>query len=179
MGSDWRRSFLFIIPVRSPDHWSSRKVLEPLCETLSFLSDDDYAFEFERATNPPPLERYLDLGGDEPAAFTPDEVVLFSGGLDSLGGTIEELSSSAKRIALGQSPVFAQDFRASKADRGRAKESISKATYACPCPCNQARDASGPRVFAAIAVLSVRCACMRCRSAFRKLTDSILRKRNG
>jgi hypothetical protein len=100
MGSDWRRSFRFISPVRNPDHWNSPNVLEPLCETLSFLSDDDYAFEFERATNPPPLERYLDLGGDEPAAFTPDDVVLFSGGLDSLGGAIEELSSSAKRIAL-------------------------------------------------------------------------------
>ena len=100
MGSDWRRSFRFIIPVRSPDHWSSPKVLEPLCETLSFLSDDDYAFEFERATNPPPLERYLDFGGEEAAAFNPDEIVLFSGGLDSLSGAIEELSSSAKRIAL-------------------------------------------------------------------------------
>jgi hypothetical protein len=52
MGADWRRSFRFVIPVRNPDHWSHRSVLEPLCSTLSFLSEDDYAFEFEKPQIP-------------------------------------------------------------------------------------------------------------------------------
>ncbi|MGA7385670.1 MAG: 7-cyano-7-deazaguanine synthase [Methylocella sp.] len=45
------------------------------------------------------MEKYLELSGDD-AAFKADEVVLFSGGLDSLAGAIEELSAGAKNIAL-------------------------------------------------------------------------------
>ena len=62
MGSAWRRNFRFVIPVRNPNHWNSRKVLEPLCDALSFLSEDDYAFEFEKATTPAALDKYLELG---------------------------------------------------------------------------------------------------------------------
>ena len=101
MGADWRRSFRFVIPVRNPDHWNHRSVLEPLCSTLSFLSEDDYAFEFEKATNPVSFQDYLEFGDDGGgAAFKADEVVLFSGGLDSLSGAIEELSTDGKRVAL-------------------------------------------------------------------------------
>jgi hypothetical protein len=84
MGSDWRRNFRFVIPARNPDHWNRASVLEPLCDTLSFLSDDEYAFEFEKATSPVPVDKYLELSGDDGAAFRADEVALFSGGLDSL-----------------------------------------------------------------------------------------------
>jgi hypothetical protein len=76
MGSDWRRRFRFVIPVRHPDHWSNPKVLEPLVDALSFLSDDDYTFDFENATNPVPPGNYLELS-DEWGAFKADEVVLF------------------------------------------------------------------------------------------------------
>lgn len=100
MGADWRRSFRFVIPVRNPNHWNRTKVLEPLCATLSFLSEDEYAFEFEKAINPAPLDKYLELTGDDGAAFKADEVVLFSGGLDSLSGAVEELSTNAKHVAL-------------------------------------------------------------------------------
>jgi hypothetical protein len=88
MGSHWRRRFRFVIPVRQLDHWNSPKVLGPLCDAISFLSEDDYTFEFEKATNPTEVNNYLELS--EPArAFKADEVVLFSGGLDSLSGAIE------------------------------------------------------------------------------------------
>jgi hypothetical protein len=50
--------------VRNPDHWNRRNVLESLCSTLAFLSDDDYVFEFEKATNPVPFEDYLELSDD-------------------------------------------------------------------------------------------------------------------
>jgi hypothetical protein len=49
MGSDWRRDFRVVIRVRHPDHWSDPKVLGPLCDTISFLSEDNYVFEFEMA----------------------------------------------------------------------------------------------------------------------------------
>ena len=100
MGADWRRSFRFVIPVRNPNHWNHRHVMETLCSTLSFLSEDSYAFEFEKATNPVPFEEYLELSDDGSAAFKADEVVLFSGGLDSLSGAIEELSTNGKHVAL-------------------------------------------------------------------------------
>ena len=99
MGSDWRRRFRFVIPVRHPDHWSHPKVLEPLCDALSFLSEDDYEFEFEKAANPVRLANYLELSEDS-GAFKADEIVLFSGGLDSLSGAVEELSDGKKNIAL-------------------------------------------------------------------------------
>ena len=99
MGSDWRRRFRFVIPVRHPDHWSNPKVLEPLGDALSFLSEDDYAFEFEKAANPVRLGNYLELS-EESGAFKADEVVPLSGGLDSLSGAIEELSADARNVAL-------------------------------------------------------------------------------
>jgi len=99
MGSDWRRRFRFVIPVRHPDHWSNPKVLAPLGDALSFLSEDDYVFEFEKAANPVPLGNYLELS-EESGAFKADEVVPFSGGLDSLSGAIEELSADARNVAL-------------------------------------------------------------------------------
>jgi hypothetical protein len=99
MGSDWRRKFRFIIPVRHPDHWSHPKVLGPLSDTISFLSEDDYEFEFEKATSPTELTNYIELTEDA-GTFKIDEVVLFSGGLDSLSGAIDELSAGKKSIAL-------------------------------------------------------------------------------
>jgi 7-cyano-7-deazaguanine synthase in queuosine biosynthesis len=98
MGADWRRNFRFVIPVRNPSLWNRHNVAESLCATLSFLSDDNYAFEFEKASNPVPFPNYLEFGAD--VAFKADEVVLFSGGLDSLSGAIEELSTNRKHVAL-------------------------------------------------------------------------------
>jgi Queuosine biosynthesis protein QueC len=100
MGADWRRAFRFVIPVRNPNHWNNPKVSEPLRATLSFLSEDEYVFEFEKAQDPIPFQDYLEFGEDSSTAFKADEVILFSGGLDSLGGAIEELSTTEKRIAL-------------------------------------------------------------------------------
>jgi hypothetical protein len=84
MGADWRRAFRFVIPVRNPDHWNNSNVSELLCAALSFLSEDKYAFEFEKAINPVPFQQYLEFGDHGDTAFKADEVVLFSGGLDSL-----------------------------------------------------------------------------------------------
>ena len=63
-----------------------------LIETLSFLSDDEYDFEFRPSVQPAPLERLFRIyGGEEGLGISPDEVILFSGGLDSFAGTVEEL----------------------------------------------------------------------------------------
>ena len=100
LGAWWRRNLRFVIPVRQPKLWSSNPVLTALVETISFLSDDDYGFEFCLFENPPPLERYFPFPGADDVGFTPDEVILFSGGLDSFAGTVEELVAHGRKVAL-------------------------------------------------------------------------------
>jgi 7-cyano-7-deazaguanine synthase in queuosine biosynthesis len=100
MGRHWRRKFRFVMPVRLPELWSSAAVSQVLIETLSFLSDDFYEFEFQLMLDPPGFQSYLDLSGGEPHGFRPDEIVLFSGGLDSLAGVIQELTEHERCVAL-------------------------------------------------------------------------------
>jgi hypothetical protein len=88
-----------LIPVRQPELWSSEPVRTALVETVSFLSDDDYEFEFCKLVKPPPTSTYFQYSGPQEAKFTPDEVILFSGGLDSFAGTVEELARGNK-VAL-------------------------------------------------------------------------------
>ena len=99
-GAQWRRRFTFHIPVREPDVWSSRPVLTALQDTLGFLSDDEYEFTFKKLTDPPAVAQYLDFGPSGSTGVRPDEVILFSGGLDSLGGAVREAVVGKKAIAL-------------------------------------------------------------------------------
>ena len=100
LGARWRRKLRFVIPVRQPNLWSSDLVQSALVETISFLSDDDYEFEFRLLENPPSVESYFPFPGEEDVRFTPDEVILFSGGLDLFAGTVEELVAHGKKVAL-------------------------------------------------------------------------------
>jgi hypothetical protein len=99
-GAKWRRQFRFHIPVREPDLWSSKPVLTALCDTLGFLSDDEYEFTFKKLVKPPPVDQYLDFGPGGATGFQAEEVLLFSGGLDSLGGAIQEAIAGKRSIAL-------------------------------------------------------------------------------
>jgi hypothetical protein len=83
MGERWRRDFRFVIPVRVPDLWSSTAVNAALVETLSFLSDERYEFEFRLLVDPPAMATYFEFPDSEGSVFTPDELILFSGGIDS------------------------------------------------------------------------------------------------
>jgi Queuosine biosynthesis protein QueC len=101
MGAEWRRRFRFVVPVRRPELWSSPPVLDALSETLGFLTDDEYQFEFEEHRGSPPgVQDYLELEDEGTARFVPDEVVLFSGGLDSLAGVVDLALGQNKRAAL-------------------------------------------------------------------------------
>ena len=100
MGKWWRRKFRFVIPVRLPELWSSEPVSSALVETLSFLSDDEYAFEFRPLDSAPAVADYFEFPDAEGIGFTPDEVILFSGGLDSFAGAVEELVAHGKKVAL-------------------------------------------------------------------------------
>jgi hypothetical protein len=90
-GYGWHRDFVFRIPVRKHEVWSSQEIREALEEALSVASGDTYSFEFV-AQSPELFQEFLTFGTEtEPAYRKYDEVVLFSGGIDSATGAIEEV----------------------------------------------------------------------------------------
>lgn len=125
IGAKWRRQFHFHVPVREPDLWSSETVLAALRNGLGFLSDDEYEFRFEKMTAPPPVTEYLDFGGDGGAGFQADEVLLFSGGLDSLGGAVQEAVVGKKKVAL-------VSHRSAPKIASRQKELLADLVKYCP-----------------------------------------------
>lgn len=99
-GANWRRKLFLRIPVRNPDLWRGKALIEPLRATLSFLSEDEYHFDFTDLRSPPSYQQYLFSADACASDGRPEEVVLFSGGLDSLGGAIQEAVCDKRRIAL-------------------------------------------------------------------------------
>lgn len=98
-GSEWRRGMRFIIPVRCPQIWAGAQLNEELQQTLGFLSDDTYEFEFRPATKPVFEEaRYFENLSDN--MFIPDEVALFSGGLDSFAGALDTIVGEGRKTVL-------------------------------------------------------------------------------
>ncbi|QDU19879.1 adenine nucleotide alpha hydrolase family protein [Urbifossiella limnaea] len=98
-GPNWRRRLCFRVPVRKPDLWGQPAVRQDLEAVLSFMSEDTYEFEFEHYSDPPAAQRYMVFTGPG-ADREPDEVVLFSGGLDSVAGAVREVVAERKSVAL-------------------------------------------------------------------------------
>lgn len=98
-GKNWIRNFVFDVPVRNPKIWEREDTKRALCETLGFLSDDNYGFRFSKLVQEIPQEHYFDFQEEEPWFHT-DEVMLFSGGLDSLAGLIEEVTGHGHNVVL-------------------------------------------------------------------------------
>jgi 7-cyano-7-deazaguanine synthase in queuosine biosynthesis len=100
-GKGWRRRFHFVVPVREPKIWGRPEVANSLKKALAFLSEDEYDFEFLEQSEMVPLQRYLTSYTDGYAPeSTVEEVLLFSGGLDSLAGAASEAVKSQKQVAL-------------------------------------------------------------------------------
>jgi 7-cyano-7-deazaguanine synthase in queuosine biosynthesis len=99
-GESWLRHFRFEVAVRCPEVWDEPAVHAALVETLGFLSGDHYEFGFTRHPDPPKLEGYLFGPETELGSVGFDEVLLFSGGLDSLGGAVQEALQCGRRVAL-------------------------------------------------------------------------------
>lgn len=98
-GENWRRSLHFSIPVRHPEVWQQDDVQELLVGTLGFLSDDSYSFDFHRANAPAQLKElyFSDLID---ASMEHDEVAMFSGGIDSFAGAVDDIVTLGKSITL-------------------------------------------------------------------------------
>jgi len=100
VGANWRRRLQFYIPVRKPDLWSQPATTELLTTTLNFLTEDEYTFDFSKLVNPAPLEQYLWPHPEDKYGGRIEEVVLFSGGLDSLAGAVAEMVCAKRGVAL-------------------------------------------------------------------------------
>jgi hypothetical protein len=98
-GDNWRRNLFFRVPVRNPTLWKEASVLDHLIATLSFLSEDEYHFDFEQLTGDHQFESYLQFGGT-PYDGIVEEVVMFSGGVDSLGGAVQESIIDKRKVLL-------------------------------------------------------------------------------
>ena len=99
-GDGWRRDLHFVVPVRDPDFWNGAQVKETLCSTLGFLSDDQYQFDFVKLDQDHQFQDYLEFNDTQQMYGMPEQVVMFSGGLDSLAGAIDEVVNQKRRVLL-------------------------------------------------------------------------------
>lgn len=99
-GDGWRRDLHFVVPVRNLDFWRQPEVLETLRSTLGFLSDDNYQFDFVKMDQDHTIQQYLEFNDTQQLFGLPEQVVMFSGGLDSLAGAIEEVLTQKRRVVL-------------------------------------------------------------------------------
>lgn len=99
-GDRWRRSFHFIIPVRDIEFWQSEEVDNCLRNTLGFLSDDQYKFDFIKTKRTESIQTFFKINAQGEMLGTPDQVMMFSGGIDSLGGAVEEIINQKRNVLL-------------------------------------------------------------------------------
>lgn len=99
MGAKWHRSFHVSLPVRNVALWSEPKLKANLEEALMFLSGDHFTFDFiQLETKTVAPGQYFDFGKE--SAWQPDTVLMFSGGLDSYAGVLEEIIERKQKVAL-------------------------------------------------------------------------------
>lgn len=99
LGSNWRRRFEFTIPVVRHDIWSSAEMQSALVDAVSFLTDDDVSFRFTPKAAAEPRQYPL-IDDDTATPFRADEIILFSGGLDSLSGAVHRLVTTGGKVVL-------------------------------------------------------------------------------
>ena len=108
-GKHWKRHFGMVVPVSDPGLWNRSDVRQQLEETLSFLSEDQWQFAFTQA-EPDTQQLALDFPSAAQLLGSPDSVVLFSGGADSLCATVEAVTENGLHPVLVShspaSPIF-------------------------------------------------------------------------
>lgn len=97
----WGRNFVLRIPIHDPNHWKS--VSHVLCDALSFLTGDQWHFDFIARKAPAPWQGILDMPVDSTHVVIP-----YSDGLDSyaMAGLMEwECGHKVLRVRLGSKPL--------------------------------------------------------------------------
>lgn len=107
-GQNWHRHFRLVVAVETPSFWSQPDVTLALEETLGFLSQDTYAFEFQPLAAPKGRKKkvgeQLVFSGQDGKPFLSwdhiDEISLFSGGLDSFAGGADLILAQKRGVIL-------------------------------------------------------------------------------
>lgn len=95
----WSRRMLFRMRVRDIAFWRQAEVQRSLQDLLGFLTGDaEVRFEFEGGHTTPVVSLFDTKEFETTPAAT--DVILFSGGLDSLAGTVEHLLAVSDSICL-------------------------------------------------------------------------------
>ena len=97
-GEDWRRHMTLCIPVTEPGFWMQESVRSQITDVLTFLTDDDWEFHFCEADGE---TQQISLSLEDSTLLgSPDSVILFSGGADSLCTTVEAVVHNNRRPVL-------------------------------------------------------------------------------
>ena len=119
-GRPARRRLRFHVPVRCSDLWSAAEVTSALSHVLGLLTDEEYEFAFTELDRPQLFQRYV----HEPAPqMEAEEVLVFTGDLDSFGAAVESAIGDGRKLALvshrtAPDPTsHIQDLAAALADR--------------------------------------------------------------
>ncbi len=118
----WKRDMRFVVPVRDLPFWDRPEVKQLLAQTLRFLSDDTFCFEFRQDVRTNVRQAYLEFAENEDWPFHGvDRVLMFSGGLDSLAGAAETANAGGRLVLVSHRPVSTQSSRQKELfDRVRA-----------------------------------------------------------
>lgn len=95
---DWRRQLALCVPVSDPAFWADPVQDAALRETLGFLTDDEWTFSFDES-DPTVGQLPLDLP-PLPVVQSPDAVVLFSGGTDSLCAVVQHVVDGGQPLVV-------------------------------------------------------------------------------
>ena len=109
----WDRDFHFVIPVRDFTFWTQEETTRLLVDMLGFLTDDRFTFTFQKlVADETSQQLYLEFGQleDWPFHGVP-RVLMFSGGLDSLGGALETARKGENLVLVSHRPVATQSRR--------------------------------------------------------------------
>ena len=96
----WARSFHFVIKVRDYQFWKKPEVAKSLASALTFMTGDrEYRFTFHPGHSTPRTSLF-DAEQFQLASQDDQDIMLFSGGLDSLAGAIRSLETDDRHICL-------------------------------------------------------------------------------
>lgn len=103
-GEKWHRDFRLVIDVEDVQFWQQTEVRAALEETLGFLSQDSFQFEFVPMPKQAKAIAQLQFSAADGKPFLSwehiNEVCLFSGGLDSLAGAADLILNKRSRVML-------------------------------------------------------------------------------
>ena len=96
----WQRRFLYRVRVRDYEFWNRDDVKRALSEAITFMTGDyPYTFEFEAGHVTLPTSLF-DSEQFQLSAGPGASVALFSGGLDSLVGALDQLTNTVGTVYL-------------------------------------------------------------------------------